>query len=737
MHRWLFVIALAAWSGSATAQTRPLTLNDIYHPDQRIDFSGGAPSGMTWISASHYVWPRPIAKGGGVDWLKVTASTGDSEPLFDAQKLRAAFEAVPGVRADDVQRLATSRGLEMNADASAALVTLGDDLYYYRFGGDRAFRLTFDPHVEEEYSFSPDGRQAAFIRLNNLYVVNLEQQRQERQLTTSGTDQILNGKLDWVYQEEVYGRGNFKAYWWSPDSSHLAFMQVDDRPVPEFTVVDHIPARLTVEEWEYPKAGDPNPLVKLGVLPVVGGHVRWVDLSKYSAIEFLIVNVSWTPDSSRIVYQVQDREQRWLDLNIVTTAGESPNTMLRETTKAWVDPIGPPTWMHDGSFLWLSDRSGWRHVYRYPGPKLAPQQLTKGEWDVRAFHGVDERGGWMYFSAAAHSPIGIDVYRARLDGSAMTRIVDRAGTHRANFNPDFTMFIDSWSDLTTPPQVRLHRGDGGELRLLHRSDIPQLTSFALAKPELLQVTTRDGFVMEAMLLRPANFNPSRKYPVMQFTYGGPGASSVRNAWGGATYMYYQLLAQQGIAVWICDNRLASGKGAQSQWPSYRNFGELELRDVEDGLTYLKKQPWVDASRIGIDGWSFGGFMVTYAMTHSTSFAMGIGGGNVTDWRLYDSIYTERFMLMPQNNPDGYAKSSVLAAAKNLHGIPLLIHGVIDENVHAQNTLKFAYELQKAGKPFRLMMYEKSRHGVSDPDLVKHMRQMMLDFTREMLLPSGQ
>jgi dipeptidyl-peptidase-4 len=719
-------------SGSAAAQIRPLTLDDIYDPQRRIDFGGGAPSGMTWVSGTHYVWPRPAATG-AVEWVKVDASTGTSEPLFDAQKMRAAFDALPGLRAGDVERLPANRNLEMNAAATATIVSIGDDLYYYPFGSERAFRLTFDPYVEEEFSFSPDGRQAAFIRRNNLYVVNLEQQRQEKQLTTSGTDQVLNGKLDWVYQEEVYGRGNFKAYWWSPDSAHLAFMQVDDRPVPEFTVVDHIPARLTVEEWEYPKAGDPNPVVQLGIVPAVGGHVRWVDLSKYSALEFLIVNVSWTPDSSRVVYQVQNREQSWLDVNIVTTSGESPNTMFRETTKAWVDPIGPPVWMKDGSFLWVSDRSGWRHVYRYPGPKMPPQQLTKGDWDIRSFHGIDESAGWMYFSAAERSPIGIDVYRARLDGSGMTRLVDRDGTHRANFSPTFTLFLDTWSDLNTPPHLRLHRADGSEVRVLHQSRIPQLANFQLSKPELLQVKTRDGFVMEAMLIRPANFDASRKYPVMQFTYGGPGASSVRDAWGGSTHMYYQLLAQHGIAVWICDNRLASGKGAQSQWPSYKNFGELELRDVEDGLAYLKKQPWVDGSRIGIDGWSFGGFMVTYAMTHSTSFVMGIGGGNVTDWRLYDSIYTERFMLMPQNNPEGYAKSSALAAAKNLHGLPLLIHGVIDENVHAQNTLKLTYELQKAGKPFRLMMYEKSRHGVTDPDLVKHMRQTMFDFTREMLI----
>jgi dipeptidyl-peptidase-4 len=537
-----------------------------------------------------------------------------------------------------------------------------------------------------------------------------------------------------VYQEEIYGRGNFRAYWWSPDSSHLAFLQVDDRPVPEFTVVDHIPTRLTVEEWDYPKAGDPNPLVKLGVIPVVGGHVQWVDLSKYSAIEFLIVHVAWAPGSDHVVYQVQNREQYWLDVNVVPPSGQGPKTLFRETTKAWVDVNGPVYWLKDGSFLWTSDRSGWKHLYRYRKDGTVDAPVTRGDWDIRTVHGIDEAGGWIYFSAAERSHIEVDVYRVKLDGSAMTRLSQRRGTHAATFSPGFVHFFDRWNDLNTPPQLRLHKVDGAEVRSIHESKIPELAEFRLSKPELLQVTTRDGFVMEAMLIKPLNFDPSRRYPVMQFTYGGPGAASVRNAWGGATAMYYQLLAQNGIAVWICDNRLASGKGAQSQWPSYKNFGELELRDVEDGLAYLKKLPWVDATRIGIDGWSFGGFMVTYALTHSRSFAMGIGGGNLTDWSLYDSIYTERFMLMPQNNPEGYAKSSALAAAKNLHGQILLIHGAIDENVHAQNTLKFSYELQKAGKPFRLMLYEKSRHGVTDPDLVKHMRQMMFDFTLEMLTP---
>jgi dipeptidyl-peptidase-4 len=728
----LLFLASVLLAASASAQTRLLTIDELYDAQKRIDFSGGAPAGLTWISDTHYIWAKPA--GESVDWVKVDAATGASEPLFDAARMRDALAALPGLRAEDVARLPNQRGLEFNRSQSAIVTSIADDLYYYQFGQPRAVRLTFDPYEEEEVSFSPDGRQVAFVRKHNLFVVNVEQQRQERQLTTSGNDQILNGKLDWVYQEEIYGRGIYRGYWWSPDSAHLVFLQLDERPVPEFTVVDHIPSRLTLETWDYPKAGDPNPRVKLGVVGAVGDHVQWVDLTKYDPIDFLIVNVTWKPDSSAVVYQVQNREQTWLDLNVVLLDNAVPRTLFRETSKAWVGLNGPPTWLKDGSFLWISERTGWCHVYHYKadGPLVGP--VTSGEWDLRTFHGVDESGGWIYFSGTERSYIGSDAYRVRLDGTGLTRLTERAGTHRANFSPGFALFLDSWSDVNTPSQVRVHKSDGVEVRAVHEGRVAQLTEFKLSTPEFLQVKARDGFLMEAMLIKPIDFNPSRKYPVMQFTYAGPYAQSVHNAWGATTRMYYQMLAQRGIAVWVLDNRSASGKGLQSAWTSYKTFGEQELRDIEDGIAWLKQQPWVDGSRIGINGWSFGGFMVTYALTHSQSFAMGIGGGNVTDWSLYDTIYTERYMLMPQNNPEGYRKSSVLNAAKNLHGQLLLIHGVIDDNVHMQNTLKLTYELQKAGKPFRLMLYEKSRHGVTDPALIKHMRQLMFDFTTGVLLP---
>jgi dipeptidyl-peptidase-4 len=287
--------------------------------------------------------------------------------------------------------------------------------------------------------------------------------------------------------------------------------------------------------------------------------------------------------------------------------------------------------------------------------------------------------------------------------------------------------VGIWSNITTPPQVRLHRADGSEVRLIDANAVPSLAEYRLSMPEFVEVRARDGFVMDGMIIRPPGFDPSRRYPVYQLTYAGPTAASVRNQWGGTANMFHQLLAQRGVVVWVIDNRSASGKGAQSQWPIYGRLGELELRDLEDGITWLKQQPYIDASRILLSGWSYGGFMTAYALTHSTSWAAGIVGAPVTDWRDYDTVYTERYMKTPQNNPDGYRDTAPRFRAADLHGRMLLIHGTIDDNVHMQNSEQFAYELQRAGKSFELMVYPRSRHAFSDARLNMHLRRTMLDF----------
>jgi dipeptidyl-peptidase-4 len=427
------------------------------------------------------------------------------------------------------------------------------------------------------------------------------------------------------------------------------------------------------------------------------------------------------------VYQAQNREQTYLDLNFADAREGKTTTALRETSKAWVEAIDNPTWLKDGSFMWLSERTGWRHLYHYAADGKLLCQVTDGTWEVRSLEGVDDEKGIAFFTGTEHNPIAPQGYSIKLDGTGLTRLTATEGSHRVDVSPTNSYFLDNWSDINTPQQTRLFDTSGKLVRVVSENKVDALKEYKLGNTELLQVKTRDGFVMEAMMIKPPDFDPKKKYPVMSFTYSGPHAPQVRNAWGATTYMWHQLLAQKGYIVWVCDNRTASGKGVESTWAVYKNFGDLELSDLEDGLTWLKSQPYVDGTRIGLWGWSYGGFMTSYALTHSQSFKLGIAGGTVADWRDYDSIYTERYMQTPQNNPEGYKKSAPVNAAKNLHGKLLLIHGAIDDNVHMANTIQFVFELQKAGKQFQLMVYPKSRHGVTDPLLVTHMRQMMTDF----------
>jgi dipeptidyl-peptidase-4 len=716
----------------AQAPLRTLTVDAIYDPERRVDFSGAPPTNLRWIDDESYLQPRRAPRpgsgqqaGGGVEWLKVDAASGRTSPLFDAARMEAALAAFPGVSREEAADRSRANDLLFNPDRTGVLLTIDEDLYFYSFGAPTATRLTTRAGREEEATFSPDGRRVAFVRGNNLHVVDVAAQK-ELALTTDGSPERLNGKLDWLYQEEIYGRGRFRGYWWSPDSARLAFLQLDERPVPEYTVVDDLSYRPNVEVTDYPKAGDPNPLVKLGVVGVTGGMPLWLRLDAYTT-DILIVDVDWVPDSRNVSFQVQDREQTWLDLNLGDPSSGRTTPVLRETTPAWVNANGSPNWLNDGSFLWFSERSGFKHLYHYRIDGALVRRVTDGRWDIRSFYGVDEPRGFVYFDAGARRHIDTDIYRIGLDGESLTRLSRTDGTHRAIFSPSFTQYIGVWSDAATPAQVRLHRADGTELRVIDANPVRSLAEYRLSKPEFVEVRARDGFVMDAMMIKPPDFDPSRRYPIYQLTYAGPGTASVRNQWGGTTVMYHQLLAQHGVIVWVLDNRSAGGKGTESQWPVYGKLGELELQDLEDGVAWLKQQPSVDASRIVLHGWSYGGFMTAYALTHSTSWAAGVVGAPVTDWRNYDTVYTERYMKTPQNNPDGYRRTAPRFAAANLHGQMLLVHGSIDDNVHRQNSEQFAYELQRAGKSFDMMVYPRTRHGITDPRLNKHFRQAMFDF----------
>ncbi|MGB7069639.1 MAG: DPP IV N-terminal domain-containing protein [Pyrinomonadaceae bacterium] len=736
----LVIAATFAFAVLGTAQDKMLTIDEIFSADPkvRVPFSG-TPVQLRWAADGTSFKQVQAGK-----LMRVNALTGEATPYLDTTKLIAALARV-GLKADIAERLANSPGLQFNKDETAILLTHDAELWLFDIAAGTLKRLTKNDEDEMEADFSPDGKWISFVRGNDLYVVDAERGG-EKQLTRDGGEKIFNGYLDWVYEEELYGRGQKRGYWWSPDSTHIAFLRLDESPVPRWVLTNDIPDDQIVQNTDYPQAGDPNPLVRLGIADVtrtsrvpnvgriqrvsgmlrLGGLAKFVDLKNYEPEDLLIARVAWSPDSKAVVFQALNREQTFLDVNAATLAGKVTK-LFTEDSPAWVEVYGNPEFLSDGTAVWQSSRNGWTHLYHYGNDGKLIKQLTDGKWEVRSVYGVDEANGWIYFSATKDNHIAENVYRVKLSGGEPERLTKGEGSHSASFNSTFTHYVQHWSDASTPSQQKLFRSDGTLERVLNENKVTALTQYNLGSPEFLKVKTRDGFEMEAMMIRPPNFDPNKKYPVLSYTYAGPHAPSVRDGWGGSRYMWHQMMAQKGYIIWICDNRTASGKGQESVWPVYKNFGPLELRDLEDGVNYLKSLTFVDGERIGIWGWSYGGFMTSYAMTHSRSFKAGIAGGSVTDWRLYDSIYTERYMLMPQNNKAGYDRTSVSRAAKDLHGRLMLIHGVMDDNVHMQNTMQLAHELQKAGKQFDLMVYPTQQHGISDRDLTKHWYQMMTDF----------
>jgi dipeptidyl-peptidase-4 len=577
---------------------------------------------------------------------------------------------------------------------------------------------------------SPDTKWTASVRGGNLYITNKDS-KTEKKLTTDGSNLILNGKADWVYMEELYGRGNLQTFWWSPDSKYIAFLRLDDTDVPVFTILDHTQRVQTPELTRYPKSGQTNPSVKLGIVSIADGSLNWADLSVFPK-DILVTRVGWLPDSSAAWAYVQDRAQTWADVSTVPVEGGKPTVLFRETTKAWVDrDAGPLHFLKDGSFIYLSERTGYRHAYHYSAAGKLKLALTSGEWEARSIAKIDEAAGYVYINCTKDSWLGSQAYRVKLDGTGLEKVTKGGGTHEVLFSPDAQYFTDTWSDLHTPPRITLHHADGSFVRLIDEAvqdkgkDQPKQ-----GKVELVEIKAPDGFVMYGTVLLPPNYDKARKYPVWFKTYAGPHAPQIRNQFGPGG-KEDQVAAAQGYIIFHADPRSASGKGAIAHWACYKQLGVSECKDIETCITWLlDTYPGADAKRVGMSGMSYGGYITAYCMTHSKMFAAGIAGAPVTDWHNYDSIYTERYNHLPKDNPDGYAAGSATKAAKNLHGRLLLVHGMKDDNVHVQNTVEMMDALQKANKDFEVMLYPHARHG----GFGAHFQKLQTDFMKRTLQP---
>jgi dipeptidyl-peptidase-4 len=621
----------------------------------------------------------------------------------------------------------------------ALLLQSEKGLWLYNLATGQMKSLVKDAALIEDATFSPAGERVAFVQQNNLFALDLRTGLREK-LTSDGNENVMNGKLDWVYEEELAIRATGRAYQWSPDGKKIAYLRLDDAPVPRYPLTHYLSNHVNLTEERFPQPGDPNPLPSLRVVSLGSSEHKsvWSSIGKFHGVEYFGPWFSWTPDSKAVAFLTLDRAQDELNVYLWDAAA-NPRLLLTEKDAHWINSLEPPRFLGDNQrFLWLSERDGWLHLYLYSNDGELQAQLTGGNWMIDRprfenipFIGVDERGGWVYFAATNPDPRERHLYRVRLDGSGLERLSQQPGVHELDLSPDGQFLLDHFSSLHDPPETRLLKADGSSLATLSK-ETSHLDDYALGKTELVEVKAADGATLYARLVKPPDFDPARKYPVIIEVYGGPQFQLVQNRWG-VTSLRDHLFAEQGFILWSLDNRGSWGRGHAWESRVFKELGRYELEDQLAGVAYLKSLPYVDPTQIGITGWSYGGYMTLYALTHAPEvFKCGAAGGPVTDWKFYDSIYTERYMRTPQENPDGYKTASPLEAADKLKAKVLLMHGTDDDNVHLQNTLNFVEALVKARTPFDLYLQPGEKHAFAGEAARLYLTQRLLEFFKQNL-----
>src|SRR6266851_3812019 len=719
--------AAAPAAAAAPVSYKPLTVDHIY---SQPGLSGRLTRGIAWTPDSKqlsFFESKGAGKEAKTELWVMDVANGQRRLLLSAEKLESLLPA-------EAERTTQATGLGRHAPAEyqwapggGALLFQGPtSLAWFDLKTQASRTLVSGKESIADPKISPDGLYMSLVRSHNLWLVSVSDGK-ERAFTEGGTEEVRKGELDWVYPEELEIT---TAYWWAPDSSAIAYLQMDESKVARYPLVDFSSPAGKAEEERYPPAGGGNPIVRVFVAPVGGGEARAMDTGENTDI--YIARVNWLTDARHLAIQRLNRQQTVLDLLIADVTNGQTHTALNETDQYWINISNDLHFLKDGKrFLWSSERSGYRHLYLYDleGKELA--QLTKGEWEVSAVDAVDEAKGMVYFTGTAKSPLERHLYRVSFDGSAISRITVHNGTHGVNMAPDCAAFVDTYSDVTMPPRQDVARADGSLLRAMNENKVAELADYHLSAPQFLTVKAHDGTPLNAVMIKPADFEASKKYPVLVYTYGGPHAQVVLNAWGGNTGLWHQLMAQKGYIIFSLDNRGSAGRGHVFEEPIHYKLGAQELSDQLDGLAYLKSLPYVDAGRIGIWGWSYGGHMTLHAMFEAgVDFKAGFAGGPVTDWHFYDSIYTERYLgLLPEKEKE-YRASSPIDRAAGLKGKLLIAHGTGDDNVHFANTLSLINELIEHEKYVEVLPFPGRGHGVSDAParkvLMNRVTQFFLD-----------
>lgn len=700
---WCIAVAVTL-SGTVRAQVPDFTVEGIF---LRRAFAPRLLA-LSWMPDGRSFAVVERGEGGTTDLYRVDAETGRRTLLIRGSELVPPGASQPIVIED----------FEFSPDGSKLLIftetqrvwrlnTKGT-YYVFDFRGRRLIPVSTRPGYQMFAKFSPDGRRVGFVRDNNLFLTDLES-GVERQLTRDGSEHVINGTTDWVYEEELDLRD---AWRFSPDGRRIAFWRFDQSPIPPFYLLDELSLYPRLVPVRYPKAGTANSLVRLGVIELETGETRWIDSGPDRDSYLARMDFAGSPDS--IWFVRLNRHQNLLELVLADVNTGASRVVFTDRDSAWVE-VHEPIWIDDyRRFFFLSERDGYAQLFLFNRDGSLIRKVTSGPWDVLEVHGVHQTSGTVYFTAAAEGPLYRPLYRIGLDGSGFRRLSTAEGTHSVSFDPTFTYYVDVYSRAGRPPVQTLHRADGSTVRVLEANDAlrRKLDSLRLRPPEFLKVPTAPGVELNGYLIKPFDFDSTKEYPLLMYVYGGPGSQTVVDSWGGDLYLWHQLLAREGYLVASVDNRGTGARGARFKKITYLNLGTYETADQIAAARYLGSLPFVDASRIGIWGASYGGYMALLAMFRGEGvFKAAISRAPVTDWRLYDTIYTERYLRTPEENPEGYRRSAPQNYVELLRGNLLIVHGTGDDNVHPQNTIQLIHLLEEANKQFDLRLYPNKTHAL--------------------------
>ncbi|HMG34466.1 MAG TPA: S9 family peptidase [Blastocatellia bacterium] len=730
----LLGLLLFGWcEGSAPAQPdkRQLTLEWIFGPEGRSVASVPA---TAWLDDGTLIILDNRRSARESTFEKLNPTSGQRQSILDSARALADLKSAAGVEADVLPW-----PIAFDGSGKRALYIFRGDVFVLDIPDARFRRLTSTAPEETSASFSPNGRRVAYVRDNDLYFFDLDTNRETR-ITRDGSETLLNGTLSWVYWEEVFGRRDI-GYWWAPDSQAIAYLQSDDSQVDLAYFTDIAPFSPRVIRQRYARAGRANPRVRLGIAELENPSTTWIQITD-KPFEY-IVRATWLPDGRHLSFETMPRLQTELSLYFGDRKSGATHRILTESDPGWVNMTDDLYFFSDGNhLLWPSERDGYMHLYRYRMDGTLANQVTKGPWALasaggiaywvrQALVGVDEKNDWIYFTALERSSIERHLYRVHADGSGFTRISKEPGTHRISMSPDVRYFLDTYSDIRTLPALRLHASDGSTLQTIASPRSQLIAPYDVQFPELSTIPADDGFPMPAQILRSKTFRPNHKFATIMFVYGGPAAPRVSDSWQQDA-LWNQLLLDAGYIVVKVDNRSATAISKQLENTVVKRLGESETPDLVAAARWLKKQAWVDPQRVGVWGWSYGGWMTLNLMTRSQEFKAGIAVAPVTDWRYYDSKWTEGAMRTPQENSERYASTSVVPRAKDLHGHLLIVYGTYDDNVHPYNEMAFIDALVAAGKKFDMMAYPMRKHGITDEAATLHLYRLMLDFWKRNL-----